>query len=241
MLTKDKKEFWRGFLAAEPRFAGDGIGSAVDGPDPPDVLCATLSGKKIGVELASWNESEQVQWRKTRKSFEDSYLRIIESANHARPDRIGWVWLHPKRRQVKPEERSQFCEELYEFLARENSLSDPEWDQPLGAAVQNFIGFPVIADYLDSVWIFPRRKLERVCSQDTIGSSLKTPARSPHPHGYWELWSTEYLRRSRTTKIAISTSGMLLTNCTWCAGTASRRSWPMSLLALQGLTLPHSH
>jgi len=55
---------------------------------------------------------------------------------------------------------SQFREELYEFLARENSLSDPEWDQPLGAAVQNFIGFPVIADYLDSLWIFPRRKLE---------------------------------------------------------------------------------
>jgi hypothetical protein len=160
MLTNDKREFWRGFLAAEPRFAGDGIGSAVDGPDPPDVLCATLSGKKIGVELASWNESEQVQWRKTRKSFEDSYLRIIESANHARPDRIGWVWLHPKRRQVKPEEMSQFREELYEFLARENSLSDPEWDQPLGSAVQNFIGFPVIADYLDSLWIFPRRKLE---------------------------------------------------------------------------------
>jgi hypothetical protein len=160
MLTNEERQFWRGFLAAEPGFAGDGTGSAVDGPDPPDVLCATRSGKKIGVELASWNENEQVKWPKTRKSFEDGYLRIIESANHARPDRIGWVWLHPKRRQVKPEEVSQFCEELYEFLARENSLSDPEWDQPLGAAVQNFIGFPVIADYLDNLWIFPRRKLE---------------------------------------------------------------------------------
>ena len=26
--------------------------------------------------------------------------------------------------------------------------------------MQNFIGFPVIADYLDSLWIFPRRKPE---------------------------------------------------------------------------------
>ena len=160
MLTNEERQFWRGFLAAEPGFAGDDIGNAVDGPDPPDVLCATRSGKKIGVELASWNEHEHVKWRKTRKAFENGYLRLIESANHARPDRIGWVWLHPKRRQVKPQEVSQFREELYEFLARENSLSDPEWDQPLGAAVQNFIGFPVIADYLDSLWIFPRRKLE---------------------------------------------------------------------------------
>ena len=159
MLTDNEREFWRGFLAAEPGFAGDGIGSAVDGPDPPDVLCATRSGKKIGVELASWNEHEQVKWRKTRKSFEDSYLRIIESANHARPDRVGWVWLHPKRRRVKPAEVSQFHEELYEFLARENSLSDPEWDQPHGASVQNFAGFPTVAEYLESVWIFPRGEL----------------------------------------------------------------------------------
>ena len=160
MMTDDERELWRGFLAAEPGFAGESIGSAVDGLDPPDVLCATLSGKKIGVELASWSPRERFTWRNARKSFEDSYLRIVESANHARPERIGWVWLQPKRREIKPEDVSQFREELYEFLARENSLSDPEWDQPPGAAVQNFIGFPVIDEYLDSLWIFPRRKLE---------------------------------------------------------------------------------
>jgi hypothetical protein len=159
MLTDNEREFWRGFLAAEPGFASDGIGSAVDGPNPPDVLCATLSGKKIGVELASWNESEQVKWRKTRKSFEESYLRIIESANHVRPHRIGWVWLHPKRQQVSPQDMSSFREELYEFLTRENGLSDHDWDQPHGASVQNFAGFPTVAEYLESVWIFPRREL----------------------------------------------------------------------------------
>lgn len=160
MLTDDERELWKGFLAAEPGFAGESIGSAVDGPDPPDVLCASLSGKKIGVELASWSPREHVSWRTARKSFEESYLQIIDSANHQRPERIGWVWLHPKGREVKPEHVSQFREELYEFLARENCLSNPEWDRPLGAAVQNFIGFPLMADYLDSLWVFPRRKPE---------------------------------------------------------------------------------
>ena len=159
MLTDNERKFWRGFLAAKPGFAGDGIGSAVDGPDPPDILCATLSGKKIGVELASWDESERVNWGKTRKSFEESYLRIIESANHTKPHRIGWVWLHPKRRQVSPQDMPSFREELYEFLARENGLSDPDWDQPHGASVQNFAGFPTVAEYLESVWIFPRGEL----------------------------------------------------------------------------------
>ena len=159
MLTDNERQFWRGFLAAEPGFAGDHIGSAVDGPDPPDILCVTGSGKKIGVELATWNQSERVTYGKARRSFEGSYLQILESANHARPDRIGWVWLHPKRRQVSTKDMSSFQEELYDFLARENSLSDPDWDQPHGASVQDFAGFPRVAEYLDSVWIFPRREL----------------------------------------------------------------------------------
>ena len=90
------------FLAAEPAFAGENTGSAVDGPDPPDVLCAPLSDKKIRVELASWGPREQLSWRNARKSFEESHLRIIESVNHQGPKRIGLVWLHPKGREVKP-------------------------------------------------------------------------------------------------------------------------------------------
>ena len=162
MLTDEEKEVWRGFLAAEPGFAGDAIGSAIDGSDPPHILCVTASGKKVGVEVARWGEQEQTSWRKARESFEDSYLRIIESASHARPERIGWVWLHPRDREVKPKDVSQFREELYELLVRENGLSDPEWDQPQGAAVDNFIGFPVLAAYLDSLWVFPRPKYENL-------------------------------------------------------------------------------
>jgi len=30
MLTNEERQFWRGFLAAEPGFAGDDIGNAVD-------------------------------------------------------------------------------------------------------------------------------------------------------------------------------------------------------------------
>src|SRR6266513_4000898 len=85
MLRDDEREAWRGFLAAAPEFVGDAIGSAVDGPDPPDVLCVTRSGKKIGVELTKWVERGPITSGKARESFEDSYLDIIASANHAVP------------------------------------------------------------------------------------------------------------------------------------------------------------
>jgi hypothetical protein len=141
MLRAAEKEAWRGFLAAEPEFAGDSIGSAVDGPDPPDVLCITISGKKIGVELTKWVEHEQLTSGKARESFEGSYLYIIESAKHARASRIGWVWLHPKASRVKPNDLDQFRAELYDFLARENGLTDPEWEHPQGRQSRTLLGF----------------------------------------------------------------------------------------------------
>jgi hypothetical protein len=61
MLTDNEREFWRGFLAAEPGFASDGIGSAVDGPNPPDVLCATLSASKITALVLGWFENSVVR------------------------------------------------------------------------------------------------------------------------------------------------------------------------------------
>lgn len=53
-------------------------------------------------------------------------------------------------------------------------------------------------------------------------------------------WWTEFWRRSRTMSIAISTSGMLSTNCTSSAAIASTHSWPISLPRFQGLILQPS-
>ena len=169
-LKDSDRELWRGFLAAEPRFADDDIGSALDGDDQPDVLCVTRSGKKIGVELASWAEGDHVTWRRGWESFRDSYFQILASSTHSKPSRIGWVWLHPKHQQIQPEDVQAFREELYEFLAIENSLQEPEWEHPQGAAIHDFHGFPMIGKYLESLWIFPRRKVKELAAgQNWIG------------------------------------------------------------------------
>ena len=243
MLRDDEREAWRGFLAAAPEFAGDTIGSAVDGPDPPDVLCVTRSGKKIGVELTKWVEHGQVASGKARESFEGSYLDIIASANHARPDRtdrIGWVWLHPKPRRVKPEDVPQFREELYEFLARENGLSDPEWEHPQGAPVQDFIGFPVVASYLERLWLFPRRRLEFLPWERT-GSGSNVPGEPTHPRGWYKRRWTGSWQRSRTTKTETCTCCMRSTNSTSFATTAAKHFYTTRLRELRDLSLLPSH
>jgi hypothetical protein len=67
MLRPDESTAWNGFLSASPLFASDGIANWSDGPDPPDVLCMSASGKTIGVEITKWVERAQVTDGKGRE------------------------------------------------------------------------------------------------------------------------------------------------------------------------------
>jgi hypothetical protein len=91
MIRLDERTTWNGFLSAEPSFAGEDIATSSDGPDPPDFICTTASGRTVGVELTKWIENAQITASKKRESFENSYLKIVASENEPRPDRIGQV------------------------------------------------------------------------------------------------------------------------------------------------------
>jgi len=160
VLRVDEKRAWEGFLAAEPKFAGENIAMAAAGPDPPDVLCTTESGKSVGVELTKWVEHDQLSSGKARERVKNGFLAILASEREPRPERVGWMWLYPRGRQVKPAEAVQFRQQFYSLLAQQNSLRDPDWDNPQGAPVNDFTGFPLVAKYLCRVWIHPRRRLQ---------------------------------------------------------------------------------
>jgi hypothetical protein len=111
MLRPDEEKAWNGFLTAEPKFAGEEIVGWVPGPDPPDVLCTTVSSRTVGVELTKWVEQDYVKSGKAREKIENAYLRIVASEQEPRPDKIGWVWLDDKHRRVKQRNETQFRRE----------------------------------------------------------------------------------------------------------------------------------
>ncbi len=159
MLRDDERTAWNGFFAAQPQFAGEDIASAGDGPDPPDVLCATASGRRVGVGLTKWVEHSQITSGKANEFLERSYLTAIASENVPRPDRIGWVFLCTKPRRLKPADHAQFRSELFTLLRNENAKADPDRDSPQGAPVNDFSGYPTLAKYLDRLWVYPRSSL----------------------------------------------------------------------------------
>jgi hypothetical protein len=172
MLRPDERTAWDGFRNAAPRFAGESLAADGDGPDPPDVICVSASGRRIGVELTKWVEHDQIIRGKSRESFENSYLKIINSREEPIPERMGWVLLNPKPERVRPEHEAQFRREMFAFLAKENAIAErspnvqeapplpaPLWNTPQGAPVEGFAGFPLLEEYLNDVWIFPRTRL----------------------------------------------------------------------------------
>jgi hypothetical protein len=120
-----------------------------------------LSRRTVGVELTKWVERDQLESGKMRERIEASYLNVVTSEREWRPDKIGWVWLYDKHRRLKPKDGPQFRQELYECIAQQAALTDPEWDNPQGAPIADFAPrYQTLAKYLDSIWIHSRQHLE---------------------------------------------------------------------------------
>jgi hypothetical protein len=174
MLRPDEVSAWTRFIAATPRFAGEDIASWVDGPDPPDVLCITASGRAVGIELTKWVEHAQVTAGAGRERLENSYLNVIRSEKEPRPARIGRAFLHDKGQRLRHQDAAGFRAQLFAFIERENAKpsqnlnfrrSIPQgywntvraWETPQGAPVHDFVEYPLLEQYLKDVWILPKQ------------------------------------------------------------------------------------
>ena len=173
MLRSDEKTAWTGFFAAAPLFADEVIAKWDAGPDPPDVLCSSRSGKTIGVELTKWVEHAQVTSGAGRQRLEKSYLKIIACEKAPRPDHIRQVILYDKSLRIdraEQTEQAEFRNQLFQFIAAENAKPLPEfdlnlqitedywkavrsWYTPQGAPMDDFSAYPLLGKYLEKVWI----------------------------------------------------------------------------------------
>jgi hypothetical protein len=171
----EEKSIFEVFLLANPQFAGERICSwKLTAPnDPPDVICATESGKTVGVEIAQWAHQREMAAGKVREAVEQNISDAIGCQPPNGSDNFELVVFFPREKVHLPAaDHAAFRTALFELIEH----VDRNWPEELSTSSYGFSDlakFPPIGKYLTQVrfvagtssaspaeWIVPVRSMD---------------------------------------------------------------------------------
>jgi len=169
MLSKEEEGMFQALVATEPSFVGELVGWS-PGADPPDVLCETNKGQRIGVELGEWLHEGQTERataleilekeiaeESVKQSFTDWFDRYgvlvypkLE-VDSSKTNRVHYVF--PNKAN-----RLKFTSELFnmlgEFKKRGQPITKPVF-------LNDFFQARTLGKFLDGLRIYPVRTTPR--------------------------------------------------------------------------------
>jgi hypothetical protein len=175
---KNEKLIFESFLGVCPDFSDEPIsewdvveeGYAKRSLDPPvapfdkrpDVICLTASGKKIGVELKSWVNREQITAARKQERIQENILRAIGEQPPNETQNIGYVRPFPKQVRFDFQDAARFRDELFNLIQKEDNawLQKLDQEQEVFANVQDFRDSTTLEKYLHSVELHPRPRFD---------------------------------------------------------------------------------
>src|SRR5207245_6645632 len=120
------------FLKTYPDFAGEPIQEwnvvnewyakreLVPPPKPfderPDVIALTASGKRIGVELKSWVNREQITEARKQERIQENILKAIGEQPRNKSQQIGFVWLSAKQARFDAHDAADFRHQMFALI-----------------------------------------------------------------------------------------------------------------------------
>jgi hypothetical protein len=204
----EEKSIFEAFLLANPQFAGDRICSwKLAAPnDPPDVICATESGKTVGIEIAQWAHQREMAAGKAREAVEQTIRDAIGSQPPNTSENFELVVFFAREKVGLPfADHASFRIALLELIGR----VDRSWPEKFSTSSYGFSDlakFPPLGKYLMQVqfvagtssaspveWIVPVRWMDTFDSRTMLAPllgilekkaekcrKLKTPSDSLH-------------------------------------------------------------
>lgn len=169
---KNEKLIFDSFLKACPVFANEPIEEwdvveewyakrALDPPPHPfdkrpDVIALTASGRRIGVELKSWVNREQITDARKQERIQQNILKAIGEQPPNETQDIGLVRLSAKEVRFDPQDTARFREQIFELIYKvDNDWSKKtEWLRNCEER-GDLSGFPILEKYLNGVWFEP--------------------------------------------------------------------------------------
>jgi hypothetical protein len=170
---KNEKLIFDSFLKVCPDFANEPIEEwdvvedwyakrALDPPahpfdKRPDVIAITASGRRIGVELKSWVNREQITEARKQERIQENILKALGNQPRNETQHIGFVWLSAKQVRFDAADAAHFREQMFGLIQQvDNSWSKkPDWEQELFEDICDFTSLPILGKYLQSVRVHP--------------------------------------------------------------------------------------
>jgi hypothetical protein len=167
---KGERAIFAAFLRACPNFAseqlkdwdlvGEWYAKHQLNPPPhpfdkrPDIIGVTAAGKKIGIELKSWLNRDQIAKVRKQEIIQENIRKAIGNQESNETDHVGQVWLSPRDVRFHSDDASNFREQLLTLIKREDrqDLDGITWrDVDVG-------DFPILRKYLKSARLFSRKR-----------------------------------------------------------------------------------
>jgi hypothetical protein len=131
---KNEKLIFESFLKVYPDFAGEpleewdvveewyGKRALAAPPHPfdkrPDVICITSSGRKIGVELKSWVNRDQITEARKQERIHDNILRALETQPPPETQHLSNVLLSAKQVRFDARDAAHFRDQMFRLIER---------------------------------------------------------------------------------------------------------------------------
>lgn len=175
---KGERTIFASFLKTQPEFAGEPIEDwdvvgdwyrkrALQPPLPPfdrrpDIICVTSSGRKIGVELKSWVNQDQITKARKHERIQENILNAIEPQPQNETNHIGYIWMTAKQVSFDKSDAATFRQQMFELIEEVDNrwTQKPDWDQEQSHKVDNLSSFPILEKYLSRVAFHPRPYFE---------------------------------------------------------------------------------
>ena len=169
---KDEKLIFDSFLKAYPDLASEieewdvvedwYANRALDPPSHPfdrrpDVIAVTASGRRIGVELKSWVNREQITEARREERIRENILKAIGEQPPNETQHIGYIWLSAKQVRFEAPDATHFRDQMFALIEQVDSnwSKKPDWDRDLIESIRDFTDFPILGKYLLGVSFHP--------------------------------------------------------------------------------------
>ena len=176
-MAHNEKLIFESFLRVLPDFAGEPIKEwdivdewyakrgLVAPPHPydkrPDIIAITASRKRIGIELKSWVNRDQIAEARREERIQENILKAIGEQPPNKTKHIGYIWLTARQVRFDQRDAADFRRQIFALIEQ----VDNDWSEEFGLRecshdVTDFTRFPILGRYLQSVRCAPRPHFE---------------------------------------------------------------------------------